>query len=125
MSEASAPHGPRPVAAFFFSLAGSCLLLGLLLLFDRRVLELRKAREDVRRLDQQIAEKRRENDRLRAAIDSASRHQFPAEKTAREELHLVHPEDVVLLYPQGSLSKEKPKGGPPPLGTPVPERANP
>ena len=29
-------------------------------------------------------------------------------KVAREELNLVHPEDVVLLYPEGSLSAEKP-----------------
>ncbi len=111
MSEASAP--PRPVAAFFLSLAGSCLLLGLLLLSDRRVLELRKAREDIHKLDRQIALQRQENERLRAAIEAASRHQFPAERAAREELHLVHPEDVVLLYPPGSLSGRKPTPTPP------------
>ena len=37
----------------------------------------------------------------------------PAEKVAREELHLVQPDEVVLLYPPGSLTKPK--------TTPVPE----
>ena len=98
------PKTPRPIAAFFVSLAGSALVLTMLVLSDGRVLELKKAREDARQLDLQIARLREQNRELRAAVDAARRHEFPAEKVAREELHLVHPEDLVLLYPDGSLS---------------------
>jgi hypothetical protein len=103
--DADAPHGPRPMTAFFISLAISSVLMGILLLSDRRVLELRRARTEVQTLDRQIADRRRENDELKATIEAASRHEFPAERVAREELHLVGPDDVVLLYPAGSLTK--------------------
>jgi cell division protein FtsB len=99
------PRGPRPLAAFFVSLAVSSVLMGILLLSDRRVLELRRARAEVGTLDRQIAERRQENAELKAAIEAASRHEFPAEKVAREELHLVQPDEVVLLYPPGSLTR--------------------
>jgi cell division protein FtsB len=99
---------PRPLRAFFVSLGISAGLLGVLLLFDGRVMELRKAKAEVRDLDRRIAEEQKENARLTAAIEAANKEEFPAEKVAREELNLVHPEDVVLLYPEGSLTKEKP-----------------
>jgi cell division protein FtsB len=111
-------RGPRPLTAFLVSLAISTVLMGVLLLSDRRVLELRRARSEVQLLDKQIAERRTENERLRAAIDSANRHEFPAEKVAREELHLVQPDEVVLLYPPGSLTK--PKATPMPEAPPAP-----
>jgi len=102
-----AREGPRPLRAFFLSLAGSSVLLALLLLSDRRVLELKRGRAEVRQLDQQIAERRRENEELKAAVEAAAHHDFPAEKVAREELHLVRPDDIVLSYPPGSLSGGK------------------
>jgi cell division protein FtsB len=92
------------MTAFFVSLAISSVLMGFLLLSDRRVLELRRARAEVQSLDRQIAERRHENEGLRTAIDAANKHEFPAEKVAREELHLVASDDVVLLYPPGSLT---------------------
>ncbi|HEY3203745.1 MAG TPA: septum formation initiator family protein, partial [Thermoanaerobaculia bacterium] len=103
--DSGSPREPRPWTAFLVSLAISSVLMGILLLSDRRVLELRRARAEVQALDRQIAEKRRENEQLKAAIEAANKHEFPAEKIAREELHLVQPEDVVLLYPPGSLTK--------------------
>ena len=93
------------MTAFLISLAISSVLMGVLLLSDRRVLELRRARDEVKLLDRQIAERKRENEDLKAAIDVANNHEFPAEKVAREELHLVQPDEVVLLYPPGSLTK--------------------
>jgi cell division protein FtsB len=108
MTGSEAPsQGPRPLAAFFLSLAGSSVLLGLLLLSDRRVLELKRARAEIRQLDQQIADRRRENEELKTAVEAANRHEFPAERVAREELHLVHPEDIVLSFPPGSLTGGK------------------
>lgn len=115
--EADAPRGPRPMAAFLVSLGVSSVLMGVLLLSDRRVLELRRARREVSTLDRQIAERRQENAELKAAIEAANRHEFPAEKVAREELHLVQPDDVVLFYPPGSLTK--------PSATPLPGAAPP
>ncbi len=117
-------RGPRPMTAFLVSLAISSVLMGVLLLSDRRVLELRRARDEVKLLDRQIAERKKENDDLKAAIDSANRHEFPAEKVAREELHLVEPDEVVLLYPPGSLTKPTttPAAGPAPVVSPVPKR---
>ena len=106
---------PKPLKAFFLSLAVSALLLGALLSTDRRVLELRQAKADVKDLDRKIADERKENARLTSAIDAANREEFPAEKVAREELNLVHPEDLVLLYPAGSLSGES-------KATPTPTR---
>jgi cell division protein FtsB len=110
--DSESPRGPRPLTAFFISLAVSSVLMGVLLLSDRRVLELRRARAEVVSLDRQIAERRQENAELKAAIEAANRDEFPAEKVAREELHLVQPDDVVLLYPEGSLTK--------PNATPIP-----
>ncbi len=106
---------PQPLKAFFISLGVSALLLGALLATDRRVLELRKAKVEVKELDRRIAEERKESARLSSAIDAANREEFPAEKVAREELNLVHPEDLVLLYPAGSLSGER-------KATPTPTR---
>lgn len=106
---------PKPFRAFFLSLAVSAVLLGALLTTDGRILELRKAKADVKELDRKIVEERKEKARLTAAIDAANREEFPAEKVAREELNLVHPEDLVLLYPPGSLSAEK-------KATPTPTR---
>ena len=101
------PRAPRPLLTFFVSLAASSAVLVGLLLWDHRVLELKNARAEVRELDRLIAERTRQNEELRVEIEAANRHQFPAEKVAREELHLVHPEDLVLLYPDGSLSGKK------------------
>ena len=105
------------MTAFLVSLAVSSVLMGGLLVSDRRVLELRRARREVASLDRQIAERRQENAELKAAIEAANRHEFPAEKVAREELHLVQPDDIVLLYPPGSLTK--------PAATPIPGAAPP
>ncbi len=101
-------RGARPVVAFFVSLAASTVLLGLLLVSDRRVFELKKARAEVKQLDKQIGDLRRENDEIKSAIEAANRHEFPAEKAAREELNLVAPGDVVVLYPPGSLTAKRP-----------------
>jgi cell division protein FtsB len=114
------PRGPRPLSAFFVSLAISSVLMGGLLLSDRRVLELRRARSEVEVLDRQIAERRRENERLQAQIEAANQHEFPAEKVAREELHLVSPDDVVLLYPPGSLTTPRVQPGPAAAAVPTP-----
>jgi cell division protein FtsB len=103
---------PRPMAAFFISLAVSALLLGGMLATDRRVMELRKAKVELKEMGRKIADARADNERLTAAIEAANREEFPAEKVAREELNLVHPEDLVLLYPPGSLSGEKPTPAP-------------
>jgi cell division protein FtsB len=119
------PRSPRPVAAFFLSLAGSALVLGLLLLSDGRVLELKRAHADASELDRQIAMLRRQNQQLRASIASARRNEFPAERVAREELHLVQPEDLVLLYPPGSLSPEKTPEAGAPRSNPGASRTNP
>ena len=108
------PKNPRPLAAFFLSLAASAVVLGIILLYDGRALELQKARTEIKQLETQIAHRQKENAQLRSAIASTRRGELPAEKAAREELHLVHPEDVVLLYPQGSLAPAKPTPVAPP-----------
>jgi cell division protein FtsB len=109
---------PRPLAAFFISVAVSALLLVGLFATDRRVIELRRAKVELKELDLRIAEARAERARLTAAIEAANREEFPAEKVAREELNLVHPDDLVLLYPPGSLSGDKPT----PASTHLPRR---
>jgi hypothetical protein len=119
------PREPRPLAAFFGSLAVSALLLGGLLATDRRVVNLHRAKVELKELDRRIGEVRADNGRLAAAIEAANREEFPAEKVAREELNLVDPEDLVLLYPPGSLSGEKPTPAPrtgtrTPVTTPAP-----
>ena len=102
------PASPRPLVAFLVSLGASTIVLGLLLVSDGRVLELKRVREEARQLDLQIEALRKENERLRVSLDAASRRGFPIEKVAREELHLVRPDDIVLLYPEGSLSGPRP-----------------
>jgi len=68
MKPETGTRGPRPMTAFVVSLAVSSVLMGVLLLSDRRVLELRRARTEVQTLDRQIAQRRRENESLRQAI---------------------------------------------------------
>ncbi|HEY7368533.1 MAG TPA: septum formation initiator family protein [Thermoanaerobaculia bacterium] len=121
---AAAARGPRPLKAFLVSLSLSAVALLLLLLSDSRVLELRRARADIRRLEAEIAEKTKEQEALRASIAASEKDSFPAEKVAREELNLVDPGDLVLLFPEGSLTK--PQGAlaaitpvPTPLPTPT------
>jgi len=123
---AKPPRNPRPFAAFFLSLLGSAAVLGIVLLYDGRLLELKRAKAEIRQLETRINERKRENAELKAAIKAANRGELPAEKTAREELHLVQPEDVVLLYPAGSLSN-RPPGAPPPAApaSPAPTAAAP
>jgi len=119
------------MAAFFVSLGVSALLLGMVLVTDGRVMELRKAKAEVRELDRKLVDEKKENARLIAAIQAADREEFPAEKVAREELNLAHPEDIVLLYPDGSLTKDKPtpsaasgKNAAAPTPSPGPARGN-
>jgi cell division protein FtsB len=127
-SPAKPPRNPRPVAAFFLSLLGSGIVLGIVLLYDGRVMELKKTKAEIRQLERQIADRKRENAELRSGIKAANRGELPAEKTAREELHLVQPEDIVLLYPPGRLPSrgQAPPGGaarttpPLPVTTPAP-----
>ena len=109
MREAPAPpRNPRPVVAFFVSLACSTAVLGFLLVSDHRILDLKVARSEIRRLDAEILQRRTENEALRQAIESASRHDFPAERVAREELQLVRPDDIILLFPPDSFSGTNP-----------------
>jgi cell division protein FtsB len=122
---AKPPRNPRPLAAFFLSLTGSAIVLGLVLLYDGRVVELKKAKAEIHQLDEQIAAKKQENAKLRAAIASANRGELPAEKVAREELHLVNPDDIVLLYPPGTLSPGQASPAPPTPGAPPPDRGAP
>jgi cell division protein FtsB len=125
---AKPPKNPRPLFAFFVSLAVSAVVLGIILLYDGRALELKKAKAEIHQLDGRIAEQKKENAQLRAAIASARRGELPAEKAAREELHLVHPEDVVLLYPPGTLAPAKPTPAPAaaaPSAATAPARATP
>ncbi len=105
MSAAPEPaREPRPFAAFLVSLGVSTILLCVLLFSDRRVFDLAGARARVRQLDAEIAEKEKENRELQAELEAANKHEFPAERVAREELQLVGPSDLVLLYPAGSVT---------------------
>ena len=113
MNAPSSLRGTRPVTAFLISFVASAVLLCLLLASDRRVFELRKARAEVIELDKQIATFQAENAELQAAAEAARRHDFPAEKAAREELNLVAPGDIVLLYPPGGLTTKKTPPAPP------------
>ena len=97
-------RGPRPFAAFLISFGISAVVLFLLLFSDHRVFELGVARARIRQLDTEIAQKERENRDLKSQIDAAMKHEFPAEKVAREELQMVGPADLVLLYPPGALT---------------------
>ena len=106
------PKGPRPITAFLISFGVSAVLLGVMLFSDRRVFELADARAKIRQLDAEIAHKEREHDELAAQVAAATQHEYPAERIAREELQLVSPSDLVLLYPPGSLTR-KPTPAPP------------
>jgi cell division protein FtsB len=97
-------RGPRPFFAFLVSLGVSSVLLCALLFSDQRVFQLAGAHAKIRQLDVEIAAKERENRELKSQIEAANRHEFPAERVAREELQLVGPADLVLLYPPGTLT---------------------
>jgi cell division protein FtsB len=97
-------RGPRPFVAFLMSLGVSTVLLCALLFSDRRVFELAGAHAKIRQLDAEIASKQRENDELKSQVEAANKHEFPAERVAREELQLVAPSDLVLSYPPGTLT---------------------
>jgi cell division protein FtsB len=111
------PKGPRPITAFLISFGISAVLLGVMLFSDRRVFELADARAKIRQLDAEIAHKEREHEELAAQVAAATQHEFPAERIAREELQLVSPADLVLLYPPGTLTR-KPTPAPPSAAPP-------
>lgn len=108
-----ASRGPRPFTAFLVSLGISSAFLAVLLLSDHRVFELAGAHAKIRRLDVEIAQRQAENESLKAQIEAAKRHEFPAERVAREELQLVAPSDLVLLYPRGALAPKPTPAAPP------------
>jgi cell division protein FtsB len=114
---AERPPGPRPFTAFLISLGVSTVLLCLLLFSDRRVFELAGAHARIHQLDVEIAAKERENRELQSQVEAARRHEFPAERVAREELQLVGPSDLVILYPPGTLTAKptpaRPSAAPP------------
>ena len=85
--DADAPHGPRPMTAFLDLARHSSVIIGVLLYGSPRARAAAGAHGGPDAADRQIVERRAENEALKASIDAASRHEFPAEKVAREELH--------------------------------------
>ena len=67
---------------------------------DRGLPELQHARTRVAALRSDIARLQRENERLRAEIDSVKRSSYAVERIAREDLGLARKGEVVYMLPK-------------------------
>ena len=65
-------------------------------------MELRSAQEEVARIDA-------ENRKLEVEVNALKNDPRALEKVAREKLHLVRPDDVVIVLPDGWERRVKPE----------------
>ncbi len=81
-------------------LAGIGLVCGTILLRAHR--EYRAAQAEYERLEGEVRQLRLETERLREEIRALKTDPEVIERIAREELHMVRPDEMVLSFPEAS-----------------------
>jgi cell division protein FtsB len=89
----------------FIGLGVVLFLLYQFLLGEQGLLKIYRLHKSYKALVTEVVSLQEENERLHYEIEQLKRAPFQTEKTAREELGLVRPGDVVYKFKQRSLDK--------------------
>jgi cell division protein FtsB len=108
-----APH-VRPASYVAVSLLFSALVFGFFLVNEHGLLQVRRQRLQLAKMQDEVAQLDEENRKLDAEVTALKNDPGAVEKTARETLNLVKPGEVVLLLPEGWQARVKPPGTPAP-----------
>ena len=102
-----APH-VRPASYVAVSLLFSALVFGFFLVNEHGLLQVRRQRLTLARMQAEVAQLDEDNRRLDAEVAALKTDPKAVEKTARETLGLVKPGEVVLILPEGWEKRVKP-----------------
>ena len=102
-----APH-VRPASYVAVSLLFSALVFGFFLVNEHGLLQVRRQRLQLAKMQAEVAQLDEDNRKLEAEVAALKSDPKAVEKTAREMLNLVRPGDVVLILPEGWQARVKP-----------------
>jgi cell division protein FtsL len=114
------PH-VRPASYVAVSLLFSALVFGFFLVNQHGLLQVRRQRLQLAKMQAEVAQLDEDNRKLEAEVASLKSDPQAVEKTARETLNLVRPGEVVLILPEGWQARVKP----PETAAPAPATAAP
>lgn len=108
----------RPASYLLMSLLFSFLVFAFFLVSEKGFLQVRRQRQQLSRIQAEVAALDAENRKLEAAVAALKSDPKAAEKIAREKLNLVRPGEIVVLLPEGWQSRVQPAPEPPPATAP-------
>ncbi|MGE5717741.1 MAG: FtsB family cell division protein [Acidobacteriota bacterium] len=106
------PH-VRPASYVAVSLLFSALVFGFFLVNEHGLLQVRRQRSQLEKMQAEVAQLDEDNRKLEAEVAALKNDPKAIEKTARETLNLVKPGEVVLILPEGWQARVKPAEIPP------------
>jgi len=116
-----APH-VRPASYVAVSLLFSALVFGFFLVNEHGLLQVRRQRLQLAKMQDEVAQLDEDNRKLEAEVAALKNDPKAVEKTARETLNLVKPGEVVLILPEGWQARVRPPETPaPPPATATPK----
>jgi cell division protein FtsB len=102
-----APH-VRPASYVVVSLLFSALVFGFFLVNEHGLLQVRRQRLQLAKMQAEVAQLDEDNRKLEAEVTALKNDPKAVEKTARETLNLVKPGEVVLILPEGWQARVAP-----------------
>ena len=115
-----APH-VRPASYVAVSILFSALVFGFFLVNEHGLLQVRRQRLQLAKMQAEVAQLDEGNRKLEAEVKALNSDPKAVEKTAREKLNLVKPGEVVLILPEGWQARVRP----PQPSAPAPKTAAP
>jgi cell division protein FtsL len=104
----------RPASYVAVSLLFSALVFGFFLVNEHGLLQVRRQRLQLAKMQAEVSQLDEDNRRLEAEVAALDSDPKAVEKTARETLNLVRPGEVVLILPEGWQARVKPPETPAP-----------
>jgi cell division protein FtsB len=98
----------KPTSYFLVSLLFSGLVFGFFLVSEKGLLQVRRQRQQLVRIQAEVAALDAENRKLEAEVAALKTDPRAAEKVAREKLNLVRPGEIVVMLPAGWKTRVKP-----------------
>jgi cell division protein FtsL len=111
-----APH-VRSASYVAVSLLFSALVFGFFLVNQHGLLQVRRQRLQLAKIQAEVAQLDEDNRKLEAEVAALKSDPKAVEKTARETLNLVRPGEVVLILPEGWQARVKAPAAPAPVPT--------
>ena len=107
---AARPDGKhvKPASYLLMSLLFSFLVFGFFLVSEKGFLQVRRQRQQLVRIQAEVAALDAENRKLEAEVTALKTDPRAAEKVAREKLNLVRPGEIVVMLPEGWKTRVKP-----------------